>query len=113
MYVKTARPGGRGVLPPPLRGPDGERECADDQQNAKEHAAGRVIGLPVHDGGDADGGEAERVGKAGDKGFMAPRRRPEERYCGVARRGATTDRDRFALRAGAGVDRVSSRIAQL
>jgi hypothetical protein len=50
------------VLPAALSGPHAERTRADHEQDAQEHQAGRVIGLPEHGRGDADGGDAERGG---------------------------------------------------
>jgi hypothetical protein len=51
------------VLPAALSGPHAQRTRADDEQDAQEHEAGRVIGLPEHGRGAADGGDAERGGE--------------------------------------------------
>jgi hypothetical protein len=55
------------VLPATPGAPHAERDAAEDEQDAQALEARRVIGLPEHDGGDADrdgqdDGEDEEIG---------------------------------------------------
>jgi hypothetical protein len=50
------------VLPAPLGGPDAHRNCANDERDADELEAWRVVGLPVHNAGDT-----ERDGQNGNQ----------------------------------------------
>ena len=51
------------LLPAALGGPDAQRNRADDEHDADELKARRVIGLPEDNAGDA-----ERSGQKGDQG---------------------------------------------
>jgi hypothetical protein len=47
------------VLVAALGGPDGHCQRADDEKNAQKRQAGRVVRLPMHRGGHADGHDSE------------------------------------------------------
>jgi hypothetical protein len=64
MGVSGRRPRvGTVVLIGALDGPHTERARADDEQDSNEDEAGRVVGLPEHGRGNAEGGNAQRGGE--------------------------------------------------